>query len=65
MFTVISVHSRNDYSFVAVVKDNKVLRSYYGVSEFNVADIMRVTGVDVVIAPSLSKTNFNRTYKAA
>ena len=67
MFTVIRVYSKYDYDFVAVIKDSKIVRKFFhnSVSEFTVADIMRTTGADVVIGSSLSKTMFNRTYKAA
>lgn len=65
MFTVIRVYSKTEDDYVAVVEDSVLLRTYFHVSEFVVADIMQLSGADVVIGSSLSKTQFNRTYKRA
>jgi hypothetical protein len=63
MFTVIRVYSRTEDDFVAVVSGNYIKRTYFHVSEFVVADIMQLSGADVVIGSSLSKTQFKRTYR--
>ena len=63
MFTVIRVYSMKAPEMIAVVKDSKVVRRYFDISEFVVADIMRTAGVDVVIGSSMSNTLFKRTYK--
>ena len=63
MFTVIRVYSKTESDFVAVVKGTIIKRTYFHTSEFVVADIMQCAGADVVIGSSLSKTQFNRTYK--
>jgi hypothetical protein len=65
MFTVIRVYSKTEDDKVCVVSGNALLRTYFNMSEFVVADIMQLTGTDVVIGSSLSKTQFNRTYKRA
>lgn len=63
MFTVIRVYSMKQDESIVVVKDGRVVRTYHGVSEFTVADILQVAGVDVVIGSSMPKSKFDRQYK--
>jgi hypothetical protein len=63
MFTVIRVYSTKQAEFIVVVKDGQAVCTYHDVSEFTVADILRVAGVDVVIGSSMSESKFDRQYK--
>jgi hypothetical protein len=48
---------------IAVITNGKLVRRFYNISEFTVADIMQVAGADVVIGSSMSRTEFKRQYK--
>jgi hypothetical protein len=48
---------------IAVISDGKLVRRFFGITEFTVLDIMQVAGVDVVIGSSMSRTEFKRQYK--
>ena len=63
MFTVIRVYSMKEDEMIAVIADGKLVRRFYNISEFTVADIMQVAGADVVIGSSMSRTEFKRQYK--
>jgi hypothetical protein len=63
MFTVIRVYSMKEEEMIAVIADGKLVRRFYNISEFTVADIMQVAGADVVIGSAISRTEFKRQYK--
>ena len=63
MFTVIRVYSMKEDEMIAVVTEGRVIRRFYGVSEFTVADIMQVASADVVIGSSMSRSKFSKAYK--
>ena len=65
MFTVIRVYSMKEDEMIAVIKDGELVRRYHGITEFTVADIVHVAGVDVVIGSAMSRTEFKRKYKTA
>ena len=65
MFTVIRVYSMKEEGFVAVVAEGKVLRRFSGVSEFTVAEVLQVSGAEVVIGSSMPKSLFARQYRVA
>ena len=62
MAVVIRVYGRNIKDRVVVISDDNKRTSFYDISEFDVANILRAGGVGVRVDAEIPESLFNRLY---